>query len=223
MRGCSGDRGGGAAGAGRPVLQSLSPINITSENEVIVAARQSGKTLSQLQEDFLFPLFNCSSVLPPSTLLPPIHVLRPPLHLGRGRLLDAALTLFLRGGRRGSCSLQKGFMGAGGDPGSCSGFCSACAVTWPWEGGGCRAAPSCLWSAPTSMSHPWERWGVTGPVALSLSSSWSLFGTVVSAQRDRQEDLYILSPRIWKSLKMEVFRVNIYPKLVLHQHLPGLQ
>lgn len=80
-RGCAGDPGAGAGRAGRPVLQYLSPVNITSENEVTVAARQSEKTLSQLQEDFLFPFFNCSSVLAPP---PPIHVLRPPLHLGRG-------------------------------------------------------------------------------------------------------------------------------------------
>lgn len=50
-----------------------------------------------------------------------------------------------------------------------------------------------------------------------------LFRKAMSAQCDRQKDFSLLSPRIWKSLKMEVFRVNIYPKLVLHQHLPGLQ
>lgn len=157
-RGCAGDRGSGAGGVGRPVLQSLSPINITSEDEVIVAARQSGKTLSQLQEDFLFPLFNCSSVLPPppprSPL--PIHVLRPPLHLGRGSLLDAAHSPVLRAGRRGSHSLQKGDVGSGGDPSCRRVFCSGRAVAWPWEGGGCRAVPDCLWSAPSSTSHPWE-------------------------------------------------------------------
>lgn len=55
---------------------------------------------------------------------------------------------------------------------------------------------------------------MTGPVALSLSSC-HLLRTAMPAQRDRQEDLYILSPRTWKSSKMEVFRVNIYPKTCL--------
>lgn len=55
---------------------------------------------------------------------------------------------------------------------------------------------------------------MTGTVALSLSSC-HLFRTVMPDQRDRREDPYTLSPRTWKSSKMEVFRVDIYPKTCL--------
>lgn len=111
-------------------------------------------------------------------------------------------------GGEGPCSSSRG----AGDPARCSGFCSACAGPWLWEGGGHRAAPGSLWPA-LSLSHPWVGW--QGWQLCPFPPLGHLLGTAKSAQHGRQENLYILPPNIWKSLKMEVFRVNIYPKTSL--------
>lgn len=220
MRGCAGDRGGGAGRAGRPVLQSLSPINITSENEVIIAARQSGKTLPQLQEDFLFPLFNCSSVLPPTAPPLPIHVLRPPCTWA-----EAGCWMHCSSGEAGevAAACPRASPVLGETPAAAVG--SALPL---WScGHGKEVAAELLLAASgqPQQAHPIPRsdgeW--QGQELCPYPPLGHLFRTVMSAQCDRQKDFSILSPRIWKSLKMEVFRVNIYPKLVLHQHLPGLQ
>lgn len=88
-------------------------------------ARQSGKTLSQLQEDFLFPLFNCSSVLPCSA--PPPHPC-PQGSSARGQrqLLDAAHGEM----SRAHLSLHEGHLCAGGPA----------LPTLSLEKGSCRAA-----------------------------------------------------------------------------------
>lgn len=164
------------------------PINGTSENEVIGAARQSGKTLSQLQEDFLFPLFNCSSVLPPS--LPPLHPCpQASFALGQRQLLDAAhVAPSGREERKGP---------AEGPPGRGGTLAAAVGSALPVLARGC--GQNCSWKPlaspkpipPLGLMVGWQGWKLCRFPPLG-----HLFGTVKSAQHGRHENLYILPPKI---------------------------
>lgn len=154
-------------------------------------ARQSGKTLSQLQEDFLFPLFNCSSVLPPSA--PPSPSMSSGLLCTQA---EAAAGCFSR------CSLgepgeeepcRKGTRVLG-DPSCCSEFCSACA------GCGKEGATELLLETsgqPQTCPTPGNDGGVAGMAALSFSSSWSpVWDSEVCSAWQAGEPLYFATKNV---------------------------
>lgn len=141
--GCACDDGGGARRAGQPVLQSFSPINITSENEVIVAGQTVWENTFTAPGGFpfsSFQLFLCAASLR-SPL--PIRVLRPPLHLDRGGLLGAAHpSLWEQSPPSGAAQVLGETL--------VSSVSSALPVL-SCEGGGCRAAPGCLPVSPDKL------------------------------------------------------------------------
>lgn len=141
-------------------------------------------------------------------LLPPLHPCpQASFALGQRQLLDAAHAVPL--GRQESKGPAEGPPGCWGTLAAARG---SALPLWLWEGGGHRAAPGSLWPA-SSLSHPMVGW--QGQQFYPFPPLGHLFGTVKSAQHGRPENLYILPPKIWKSLKMEVFRVRMYPKISL--------
>lgn len=113
---------------------------------------------------FLFSIVPlcCLPLLPP----PSIHVLRPPLHSGRGSSW-MLLSLFPRGGGRGRALQQ-----LQGCWGPCSLQWVLLCLCWPVAVGR-RGPQSCSWKPLASPKPVPSLGGVAGMAALSFSSSWS--------------------------------------------------
>lgn len=162
--GCAGDGGSGACRAGQPVLQSLSPINITSENEVIVAGQTVWENTFTAPGGFplsSFQLFLCAASLRSPS---------PSVSSGLLCTWAEAVCWVLLTRPFGSNHRLQEQLRCWGRPWSLQWvlLCLCCHVK--------EVAAELLPAAsgqPQQARPPRDWWGVTGPVALSSSSSWS--------------------------------------------------